>query len=103
MTLIGGRAFHNENIVASVAPRAHRRSCAGRTCNACCVAFKFCQTRGRWIYGGKKNVEQVYPIHPDREGAWHRVADVGFQLSSRYPGGHATSRKPNRQSVPCAE
>src|SRR5438045_3117292 len=31
-------------------------------------------------YGGGKNVQQVYPIHPDRDGARHRDGDHRLQL-----------------------
>src|ERR1700737_452238 len=70
---------------------------------ACCVAPKICQTRIHTTYGGKQNVEQVYAIHPDCDGTWHRDGDIDLQLSARQPGGDRRRRKPDCDAVPAPD
>src|ERR1700730_8318008 len=76
-TLVGARPFHNGNIVANcpVLPSVLRRS-------------RNLPNSQAPEPTGVKNVEQVYAIYSDRDGAWHRDGDAGLQLSARYPGGY---------------
>src|SRR5216684_47193 len=86
--LVGARPFHNGNIVANcpVLPSVLRR----------CRNLPNSQATEPT---GVKNVEQVYAIYSDRDGAWHRDGDAGLQLSARYPGGYRSRRKPDRDAV----
>src|SRR5882757_3510513 len=52
---------------------------------------------------GVRNVQQVYAIHPDRDGAWHCDGVAGLQLSSRYPHGYRILCKPDRDAVPAPD
>src|ERR1700730_16638916 len=59
-----------------------------------------------WVagtYGGKKNVQQVYAIHSDRDGAWYRDGDAGLQLSPRQPRGDRSRCKSDRDAVPAPD
>ena len=53
--------------------------------------------------GVDANVQQVYAIHSDRDGARHRDGGAGLQLSPRQPGGYRSGRKPDRDAVPAAD
>src|SRR6195952_5033792 len=52
---------------------------------------------------GVDNVQQVYAIHSDRNGARHCDGDAGFQLSSRSTGGNRGRRKSDRHAVPAPD
>src|SRR5713101_3665148 len=90
--LVGARPFHNGNIVANcpVLPSVLRRSRNRPNSQATEPT-------------GVKNVEQVYAIYSDRDGAWHRDGNAGLQLSARYKGGYRSGRKPDRDAVPAPD
>src|SRR6266513_5098922 len=71
------------------------RCLVGQDIDACCAAAEMWQTRAPRDRGGN-DVQQVYTVHPDRNGAWHCDGNPGFQLSSRHPGRYRCGRKPDR-------
>ena len=91
-TLIAARAFHNGNILASVQNVASLLRPQSNLPNLWLPAIRGC-----------KNVQQVYAVHPDRDGAWHCDGDHRLQLSARQPGGNRGGRKPDRHAVPAAD
>ena len=52
---------------------------------------------------GVSNVEQVYAIHSDRDGAWHRDGRIHLQLPARQPGRARCRHQPDRHAVPAPD
>src|SRR5260221_13720221 len=89
-TLVGGRPFHNGNIVGhcQVLPRpgtSKARYFQGQVLPSVLRRPRNLPNSQAPEPTGVRNVEQVYAIYSDRDGAWHRDGDAGLQLSARYP------------------